>query len=559
MNEPVGKLVEVLLVDQNQRWARGTPRAVESYLDEHPNLRRDDEALLDLIYGEIFLRGKAGDHPTVEEYIARFPHFAEQLKLQFQIHHAFDPEELFPRVAPDTTLEDSPVAISGGMAREIPRIEGFEILGELGRGSSGVVYHARCQHTNRYVALKVLQARARTRPALVERFLTEAKALAALNHPNIVKIYMVGDAPGSPPLTYFAMELVEGQSLCAHLAGKPQPSKDSVRLVETLARAMHYAHTQQIIHRDIKPANVLLTRAGEPKITDFGLAKRLDSNDSQTRSGTILGTPVYMAPEQAEGKAGKVGPAADVYSLGAVLYEMLTGRPPYLPREGLAGLLVAWTQELIPPRTLRPTLPRDIEAICLRCLARDPAQRYASAAELADDLARFQQGKPVKARPVDITERLSRWSLRRPVAAMLTATCLAVSVAFGASWLLVALKDPDADVPVAGWIEPTAEVAVEEPVVFEPLPQEPTKVQTHFRGTVTRVQFGGITVRLEGGDETRTFALGRGTRFLFESHHRGKGHPRLQSGDRVDVQTTAESTRAVSVRVHHHGRARPGV
>src|SRR5262249_17925913 len=247
------------------------------------------------------------------------------------------------------------------------------------------------------------------------RFRTEAEAIARMQHPNIVQIYEVGEQGGLP---YFSLEFCGGGSLEKKLSGTPLPPHESAALVEALARAMDAAHQKGVIHRDLKPANVLLAEDGTPKITDFGLAKKLDEA-GQTASGAVMGTPSYMAPEQAGGKA--VGPLADVYALGAILYECLTGRPPFKAATPLDTIMQVISEEVVSPSLLSPQVPRDLETICLKCLQKEPAKRYTTAQALADDLRRFLAGEPIVARPVGWLERVWKWSHRRPAAAALLA------------------------------------------------------------------------------------------------------------------------------------------
>jgi serine/threonine protein kinase len=326
-----------------------------------------------------------------------------------------------------------PRSAGGGPLAPFPAVPGYEVLGELGRGGMGVVYKARQKSLNRLVALKMVHAGRHADPDDLARFRREAESVARLQHPLIVQIHEVGEHYG---LQYFSLELVEGPSLRHRLAGNPQPARVAARLVEILARTVHFAHQRGIVHRDLKPDNVLLApppasepptdadttqvaaRFGVPKITDFGLAKRLDEESGQTRTGQVMGTPNYMAPEQAAGNKD-VGPAADVWALGAILYECLTGRPPF---KGTGALDTVWqviNEEPVPPGRLCGKLPRDLERVCLKCLHKAPGQRYASALELADDLRRHLQGEPVRARPASAPGRLWRWSQRNPVAASL--------------------------------------------------------------------------------------------------------------------------------------------
>jgi serine/threonine protein kinase len=304
-----------------------------------------------------------------------------------------------------------PPALPGALA-----LPGYEVLDELGRGGMAVVYKARQRGLNRLVALKMVLAGAHASAEELARFHTEAEAVARLQHPNIVQIYEVGTHDYGP---YFSLELMDGGSLDARLAGAPQPALPAARLVETLARAVHYAHQHGIVHRDLKPANVLLTADGVPKITDFGLAKQLDAGPGQTKAGDVLGTPSYMAPEQAEGQAKAVGALADVYALGALLYELLTGRPPFRGTSPLETLRQVRSDEPVAPSSLQPKVPRDLETICLKCLRKEPDKRYASAEALAEDLRRFLANEPILARPVRFWERGAKWAKRRPTAAAL--------------------------------------------------------------------------------------------------------------------------------------------
>jgi serine/threonine-protein kinase len=325
---------------------------------------------------------------------------------------------------------------------DLPSVPGYELLTILGRGGMGVVYKARQKGLNRLVALKMILAGGHAGAQQIARFRAEAEAVARLRHPNIVQIHEIGEADGHP---FFCLEYVDGGTLATALHGMPQPADQSAALVRVLARAVEAAHHSNLVHRDLKPANILLQtddHGGEkdeaflpplssfvPKITDFGLAKQLDTDSGHTQSGSILGTPSYMAPEQAAGHAHAVGTAADVYALGAILYEMLTGRPPFRGASMLDTLEQVRSQEPVPPRQLLPKVPRDLETVCLKCLHKEPARRYASAAALADDLGHFLAGEPILARPVTAPERLWRWCKRNPWVAGLTAAVAFVFLA----------------------------------------------------------------------------------------------------------------------------------
>lgn len=310
----------------------------------------------------------------------------------------------------DTTSEPS--------VYQWPKIAGYEILAELGRGGMGVVYLARHCGLGRPVALKMIHAHVAAQDEAAQRFRTEVEAAARLHHPNIVQIYDVGLWNDLP---YFCMEYMEGGSLDGHLQRRPQPPKAAARMVEILALAAHHAHLRGIVHRDLKPSNILLSRDGVPKISDFGLAKQLEQAGT-TKTGEVMGTPSYMSPEQTASENRNVGPAADIYSLGAILYEMLTGRPPFLGSNVLETVLLVRFQDPVPPRRMQPGIPKDLETICLKCLEKSPSRRYPTAAALAEDLRRFQAGEPILARPSTMLERAWKWSQRRPAVAALLAT-----------------------------------------------------------------------------------------------------------------------------------------
>jgi serine/threonine-protein kinase len=316
----------------------------------------------------------------------------------------------------------------------LPRIPGYEVEGVLGRGGMGVVYQARHLRLNRRVALKMLLAGDYAGPHDLARFQHEAEAVAGLRHPNIVQVYDVGDHDGRP---YFTMELVEGGSLAEKLAGEPQAAREAAALVVTLAEAVQVAHQGGIVHRDLKPSNILLTADGTPKISDFGLARRLEGGAGLTQSGALLGTPSYMASEQARGQTRAIGPATDTYALGAILYELLTGRPPFRGETAAETMQQVIAEEPVPPSRLNARLPRDLETICLKCLHKDPGNRYPTAGEFAADLERFLKHEPIQARPPGRLERCLRWVRRRPAAAgLLAAVVLMVAAGAVGAWLL---------------------------------------------------------------------------------------------------------------------------
>jgi serine/threonine-protein kinase len=337
-----------------------------------------------------------------------------------------------------------------GEGTSLPRVPGYKVEAVLGYGGVGVVYRARQLRLNRPVALKMLLAGPFAQPEERLRFLREAEAVAALRHPHVVQIYDLGDADGRP---YFTMELVEGGSLAAKIAGTPQPAGWAASLVATLAGAIHVAHQSGIVHRDLKPGNVLLTADGVPKVTDFGLARRLEDSGSLTLSGAPMGTPSYMAPEQARGDNRAIGPATDVYALGAILYDLLTGRPPFRGETATATLQQVVADEPVPPGRLNPAVPRDLETICLKCLHKEPSRRYASAQALADDLRRFERREPITARPVGPLEKAAKWVRRRPTAAALLAAglLLLAGVLAAALWYVDDRARLRAEAQSRGW------------------------------------------------------------------------------------------------------------
>ncbi|HTU20999.1 MAG TPA: serine/threonine-protein kinase [Gemmataceae bacterium] len=285
----------------------------------------------------------------------------------------------------------------------------YELLAEIARGGMGVVYKALHLRLNRIVALKMIRDPSAVHPDSFVRFLGEAEAVARVRHPHIAQIFEVGDWNGQP---YYTMEFVEGGTLAQKCAHAPMAHRQAGHLIEMLARAIHAAHNCGIIHRDLKPSNVLLAADDTPRITDFGLAKRLEGGSGLTQTGEILGTPSYMAPEQAEGRTNEIGPLTDVYALGAILYELLTGRPPFVGVTILDVLDQVKSQEPLPFTRLRIYVPRDLETICLKCLQKEPAKRYASAEELADDLQRFLDGRPIVARPIGMLASIWLWCHR---------------------------------------------------------------------------------------------------------------------------------------------------
>jgi serine/threonine protein kinase len=391
---------------------------------------------------------RAGLRPRIEDYLREMPEAGRSaLAREIRALERVYCDGGVPPTAcgPDKALGPGPAP----MASTRPEVPGYELMDELGRGSMGVVYRARQRSLNRIVALKMILAGAHAGPAALARFRAEAEAAARLHHPTIVPIHELGEHAGMP---YAVLELIEGGSLDRRLSGAAWPPRAAAELVEALARAIEHAHRRGIIHRDLKPSNILLAADGTPKIADFGLAKMISGDGGQTRTGEILGTPGYMAPEQAEGRRD-IGPAADIWALGAILYECLTGRRPF------CGSSVLETLELIrsgvppPPRALCNAIPAALEAICLRCLEKVPAARYPSAAALADDLKRFLVGEPTSSRPLPPRSNGPARARRTgPIAA-----AVLLVVALGAVMLLPArwrpATDSRASPPLAGSID----------------------------------------------------------------------------------------------------------
>jgi serine/threonine protein kinase/WD40 repeat protein len=425
-------LATQLRAQQRGGWERGEPVPVEQLLVEHPEIVDDPDCVIDLIYHEYLLEEQFGDRPELDAFVARFPQHAAALRMQIAFHRAVADAPEDP-VSPQRTREGQPdVRTTEGPENAIvPAFRGYEVLEEIGFGGAGVVYRARQLETNRIVALKVLSAGIHAGAVQRARFRAEAELIARLQHPNIVQIYEAGEHDGCP---YLVLEFIGGGSLRDRLQGVPQPPRAASRFLEEIARALQAAHAAGIVHRDLTPGNVLFTGdareretrpgidVGQPKISDFGLAKSLGADAAsesghRTMTGDVIGTPAYMSPEQARGETGAIGPATDIYSLGAILYELLTGRPPHRGVTTVETLQRVVSSEPVTPSRLQPGLDADLETICLKCLQKLPPQRYASAADLAEDLRRYLAGEPIVARPISVPVKLARWCRRKPLLA----------------------------------------------------------------------------------------------------------------------------------------------
>ena len=377
---------------------------------------------------------QAGERPDREAFLREHPELASALDCLEAL------EKLGPKPG---EMKDEGFILSSDIhqaAGDLPRaFGGYQLISEIGRGGMGVVYKARQEDLDRVVAVKMILASHLASPEQVRRFQAEARAAAKLRHSHIVPIHEVGQCNGQD---YFTMEYIEGQSLAQRIQGEkgtglicrngpkgamhklaPSPFPPAidiptaVRIVSSIARAVEYLHRQGIVHRDLKPSNILLDTQGEPYLTDFGLAKILAPDVQLTATGVIAGTPAYMAPEQAAGRSREVGPATDIYSLGAILYELLTGQPPFMEENPLDTLLNVLSVDPTLPRRLNPKIPRELELICLTCLQKLPGERYASAEALADDLDRFARGEPIKVRPPHLGQRFLGWTRRQPALA----------------------------------------------------------------------------------------------------------------------------------------------
>jgi WD40 repeat protein len=403
-----------------ERVRDGAAAASEEVLQAYPALTKQTDAVLELLYTEYVLREERGECPPPEEWLARFPQWRQDLALLFQVHSLAAAPSSSHRHSTLTISDRTLASHTASPGDQLParRVGDHELLEELGRGGMGVVYKARQVSLNRLVAIKMIWGGASFDSCERARLRAEAEAVARLQHPNVVQVHEVGTHEGS---LYLALEFVEGGTLSRKLAGVPLPPREAAELLLLLSQAMHHAHERGVLHRDLKPTNVLLTPDGIPKIADFGLAKCVDDHSGLTQSGVIVGTPSYMAPEQAAGMSRAVGPGADIYSLGAILYESLTGRPPFLGTGAIDTLQLVQQEEPVAPSQLRPKLPRDLETICLHCLRKDPQSRYATCADLAADLGRFLAGEPIRARPLGAPERAWRWCRRNPVVASLSA------------------------------------------------------------------------------------------------------------------------------------------
>jgi|GEM_PF-569431 serine/threonine protein kinase/WD40 repeat protein len=425
---------------QLQQWSGGEQITVEELLQEFPQLASDHDSILELLYAEYCLRLDRNEPTEPDEYFDRFPQLADRLRVIFQMHQAMDDATASPTSVwnlDDTQRiqlalrqnkdggDDTPT-FAAGITSFLPlqaamtlELDDYELTDVIGHGGMGIVYKAKQTSANRMVAVKMIRSAQLASKDELRRFQREIEAAAGLDHPNIVPIYQVGEANGQP---YFSMALVNGPTLASRASVSPLETDEAVSIVRDASNAIHYAHEKGIIHRDLKPANLMLTHKGELKITDFGLAKHVDREEDHTATGSVLGTPSYMAPEQASGENNRIGAATDVYSLGAILYFLLTGRPPFQSANVIDTILQVLNDEPVSVRQLNPTIPRDLETVVLKCLHKDPAKRYDTAEQLSQELDRVLNHVPVLARPVSTTERAWRWCRRNRTTATLITT-----------------------------------------------------------------------------------------------------------------------------------------
>ncbi len=389
----------------------------------------ESEQLADLLLRWEELR-QQGASPSAEQLCADCPELADEVKLRIRRMQKMEsvlgvtPTSDAVSSISDLAIDsDSPSGVRSG--RPLPAIPDYEVIDTLGYGGMGVVYRARQLKLGRTVAVKMLDTALRGTRQL-ERFRDEAHAVARLHHPNIVQIHDVGEADGVP---FFSMELVEGGNLKDRLADGPLDINEAIRITETIARAIHRVHLEGFAHRDLKPANILLTADGQPKVTDFGLAKRLDDDAGHTKTGEILGTIGYMAPEQLDHSHAKIGPRTDVYALGVLLYEMLTGKQAFASNPATALQQVLKGDPPSPAR-VRPGVPRDLEAICMKCFEKNVADRYESAEALADDLRRYSEGRPISARRIGAARRALKWMQRHPQVAAIVLVIVGIAAAW---------------------------------------------------------------------------------------------------------------------------------
>jgi serine/threonine protein kinase len=418
-----------LCQDQRERWRRGERALVESYLKSHTELQTNEKLLLDFILAEYMLRQDMGDQPTTTEYLERFPNLAKQLGDLFEVLDAIEDTAPFSTNVDEARLSTfdqiaEPDSVGGGapaaMLRPSNDFGEYELIEEIARGGMGVVYKARQRKLDRIVALKMIRADQFDSRSAVLRFQNEAQAAAKLDHPGIVAIFDVGDLDGQP---YLSMAYIDGEDLAARICHGRMGPQEAARIVRDVSQAIQHAHERGIVHRDLKPPNILLDASDRPRVTDFGLARRVDVPTGLSIDGSIIGTPSYMSPEQASGQTSRVGPACDIYSLGAVLFHLLTGRPPFVGANLLEIIRQVCEKPAESPRAIDSSVPVALERVCLKCLAKEPEQRYATAGAVAVDLDRYLQESALSI-PSSPNRRATR-RIRVPLAIIVATLVLA--------------------------------------------------------------------------------------------------------------------------------------
>ncbi len=406
-------------------WRKGRQPNIESFLGEAADVERS-VLLGELIALEIELRRERGETPRQAEYRLRFPE-----REDVAAEHFLEPRGCFDETAA-YSLRPGETSLKHTQATGLPAPDEwapsdfgkFELLGVLGRGGMGEVYKALQKDLKRTVAIKMIHSVHLGSTELARRFEDEARTAAGFQHPNIVRIFEAGRIQGR---AYFAMEYLPGPSLSVVLKEGPLDPKEAARLVAAVAWAVEYLHERKVVHRDLKPANILLDGRGQPCVTDFGLVKLLEEGGNTTASGAVLGTPSHMAPEQAAGRHDRVGPLSDVYGIGAILYSLVTGRPPFLEAGQIETLVQVIEGEPAPPSNLRQGIPKEIEHICMRCLEKDPADRYPSAKSIAQELDKFLRGEEIDWDRSGLWNRLRRWARREPALASRLSAALAAA------------------------------------------------------------------------------------------------------------------------------------
>ncbi len=435
VGSPQDALLNALLESQESRWLEGERVSIELLLSSAPSIANDSilrrEWALSLICNEVLLREQIGEQPRLEEYTVQFPELAIMLEIQWEVNQLVKDE-----IDEDaSTIADSNVFPRG--VRTSSYVGSYRLLKEIGRGAAGIVYEAWHDALKRSVAIKVLRGEHKAESQEMARFRHEAEAIARIQHPNIIQIYDVGVTDGTP---FFAMELCRGGSLAERIKGHSLTTLQIARLMLDVARGIQEAHRNHIIHRDLKPSNILLVQSDQwvPRISDFGLAKSIDCESMATQTGGLLGTPAYMSPKQAIGKAKHSGVAADIFSLGAILYELLTKLPPFRGKTIVETLDQVQRMDPIPPRRIEPSIPVDLEVIALKCLNKHPSYRYADAAALIEDLERFLDRRPIRARPASAFDKTRSWCVRNPSVAGLL--CVVLVLVLGSIVGLIAFN-----------------------------------------------------------------------------------------------------------------------